>query len=72
MNTRNDTTQKPESKGPTLHAYSVRDGKSETQKGYWTRIGSFFEHDDGEGGTLLLDALPIDGRIVLRAPKAEA
>jgi len=59
-------------KTPTLFAYSVRDGKGEGAKGFWTRIGSFFEHEDGEGGTLLLDALPIDGRIVLRAPKAEA
>jgi len=32
---------------------------------------SFLAHDDGEGGTLLLDALPLDGRIVLRAPKAD-
>ena len=72
MNTMNGTPQKSETKGPSLHAYTVRDGKGENQKGYWTRIGSFFEHEDGEGGTLLLDALPIDGRIVLRTPKAEA
>ena len=61
-----------QTKTPTLFAYSVRDAKGEGQKGFWTRIGSFFEHEDGEGGTLLLDALPIDGRIVLRAPKSEA
>jgi len=35
------------------------------------RIGAFFPHDDGQGGSLVLDALPIhfDGRIVLRTPK---
>jgi hypothetical protein len=71
MNT-NSTAPTSATKTPTLFAYSVRDAKGEGQKGFWTRIGSFFEHEDGEGGTLLLDALPIDGRIVLRAPKAEA
>jgi hypothetical protein len=41
------------------------------QKARWSQIGAFFAHGDGEGGTLLIDLLPIgfDGRIVLRAPK---
>ncbi|KAA3448623.1 hypothetical protein C7I87_20960 [Mesorhizobium sp. SARCC-RB16n] len=63
-------TTKPEPKMPIYHAYTVRDGK-EGQNAFWTRIGAFFAHDDGEGGTLLLDALPLDGRIVLRAPKSD-
>jgi len=43
------------------------------QKARWHRIGVVFAHDDGEGQTLILDSLPIhfDGRIVMRAPKAE-
>ncbi|WP_280110266.1 hypothetical protein [Mesorhizobium sp. STM 4661] len=32
---------------------------------------TFFAHEDGEGGTLLLEALPLDGPVVLRAPKGE-
>ncbi|WP_210421586.1 hypothetical protein [Mesorhizobium sp. WSM3882] len=48
----------------------MRDAR-EGQKGFWVHIGSLFAHDDGEGGTLLLDALPIDGRVVLRTPKAD-
>lgn len=68
-NTRNPKA-KAESKGPSYLAYTVRDGK-EGQKGFWTRIGAFFAHEDGEGGTLLLEALPIDGRVVLRAPKSD-
>lgn len=68
-NRRNSET-KPEPKSPLYHAYTVRDAK-EGQKGFWTRIGAFFAHDDGEGGTLLLEALPIDGRVVLRAPKSD-
>ncbi|CDX21387.1 conserved hypothetical protein [Mesorhizobium plurifarium] len=65
----NTKAGKTEAKSPTYHAYTVRDAKAEGQKAFWTRIGAFFAHDDGEGGTLILEALPLDGRIVLRAPK---
>lgn len=34
-------------------------------------IGAMFAHKDGDGGTLVLEALPKDGRIVLRAPKRD-
>ncbi|MGX5805302.1 hypothetical protein ACWGS9_29310 [Bradyrhizobium sp. Arg314] len=67
----NTKAKKTEAKTPTYHAYTVRDAKVEGQKGFWTRIGAFFAHEDGEGGTLLLEALPLDGRVVLRAPKVE-
>ncbi|MBO0906299.1 hypothetical protein [Jiella sonneratiae] len=59
---------KPDPKAPVLLAYTVREAKDEGQKNYWTRIGAFFEHEDGDGGTLVLDALPLNGRIVLRVP----
>ncbi|MER9387795.1 hypothetical protein [Mesorhizobium sp. M0435] len=49
-----DYEKKTEAKTPTYHAYTVRDAKEEGQKGFWTRIGAFFAHGDGEGGTLLL------------------
>ncbi|TGU46753.1 MAG: hypothetical protein E5Y30_00465 [Mesorhizobium sp.] len=65
-NLKRNTQTKPEPKSPIYHAYTMRG-----PEGFWTRIGAFFPHDDGEGGTLLLDALPLDGRIVLRAPKDE-
>lgn len=64
-------SKKTESKAPTYLAYTVRGAREEGQKGFWTRIGAFFAHEDGEGGTLLLEALPLDGRVVLRAPKAD-
>ncbi len=70
MKTNRNTKTKAEPKSPSYLAYTVRDGK-EGQKGFWTRIGAFFAHEDGEGGTLLLEALPIDGRVVLRAPKSD-
>ncbi|MFL5280059.1 MAG: hypothetical protein ACJ8AW_03445 [Rhodopila sp.] len=71
MTYKQTNTRKREPQQPTYHAYSA----AETQdgKGRWTRLGAFFPHEDGQGGNLVLDTLPIqfDGRIVLRAPKAE-
>ncbi|WP_217574970.1 hypothetical protein [Mesorhizobium sp. GbtcB19] len=69
--TQNTKANKSEAKSPTFLAYTVKDAKTEGQKAFWTRIGAYFAHDDGEGGTLVLEALPLDGRIVLRAPKSD-
>lgn len=49
---------------PTHIAYQVRDGKD--NKGYWTRIGSAWAHQDQKGFSIQLDAVPLDGRITLR------
>ncbi len=54
---------------PVLIAYAVKDRPS--GKSTWRRIGVAFPHDRGAGLTVLLDALPIDGRIVLVEPKAD-
>ena len=72
MTTETTTTQ--ETRSPTYHAYHVTEATKRGQKGRWNRIGAFFQHADGQGGTLILDSLPIafDGRIVLRAPKESA
>ena len=67
-------TNKPhEATTPKYHAYSVIEANGKGQKARWHRIGAVFAHEDGEGETLVLDSLPIhfDGRIVMRAPKAE-
>jgi hypothetical protein len=57
------------SKKPTLIAYSVKD--REGQKAIWTRIGAAWTHGTGNGMSIQLEALPIDGRIVLTEPKAD-
>jgi hypothetical protein len=57
-------------KAPAFIAYQVRDGENE--KSFWTRIGSAFAHKDGNGFTVQLDALPVDGRITLRRPEEKA
>ncbi len=54
------------SKAPSHVAYQVRN--SEGQKAIWTRIGAAWPHADGQGFNVLLDAVPIDGRISLRIP----
>ena len=52
---------------PTHRAYTVikREGKED----YWLNLGIVFAHEDGEGFNLLLQALPLDGKIVLRTYK---
>lgn len=63
--------QATESKAPAYIAFHVRDGE-EKGKGFWTRIGAAWKHKDGEGLSLQLDLVPLDGgRIVLRTPKED-
>lgn len=52
---------------PDARAYTVREGSSKGNKGFWTRVGSAWLHKDGKGFNVQLDALPVDGRLVLRA-----
>jgi hypothetical protein len=55
---------------PVLIAYTVT-GRPPDQKAIWRRMGVAFPHDNGSGLTVLLDALPLDGRIVLVEPKLD-
>lgn len=52
---------------PSYRAYTVI--KREGADDYWLPIGAAFMHQDGDGYNVVLQALPIDGRIVLRLPK---
>jgi len=51
-------------KKPMYRAYVVEDINEDDS--FWTLIGSAFAHADNKGFNLLLKALPLDGRIVLR------
>jgi hypothetical protein len=55
---------------PTYIAYTVRK-RGQDKSDFWTRIGAAwpFENENGSGLSIQLDALPIDGRIVLCEPK---
>jgi hypothetical protein len=55
---------------PKFNAYSVReyekDGKKES---FWAKIGVAFEHKDGKGFDVVLEALPVNSRVSIREPK---
>ena len=52
---------------PTHRAYTVI--KREGREDYWLNLGVAFAHEDGEGFNLLLQAAPLDGKLVLRTYK---
>lgn len=51
---------------PVLIAYTVK--RKPSGKNVWTRIGVAYPHEAGAGLTVILEASPIDGRIVLLEP----
>jgi hypothetical protein len=59
-----NTTTNP--KAPSHFAFQVR--SREGKKSIWTRIGCAWQHADGEGFNIQLDAVPVDGKITLRIP----
>ncbi len=64
--TTSNNTQPANTKAPTHIAYQVRDSKG--GESYWTRIGSAWAHNDGQGFNIQIDTVPLDGRITLRIP----
>lgn len=58
------------SQQPTYQAYTVipREGQDD----FWINIGAAFMHQDGDGFNIILQALPLNGKLVLRPPKAQA
>lgn len=49
---------------PTHRAYAVI--RREGQDDFWLNLGLVFPHKDGSGFNLMLQALPLDGKIVCR------
>ena len=58
-----------ETSTPAFAVYTVIE--REKQDPFWLRIGAAWEHKDGHGYNVTLDALPHNGRLVLRLPKVE-
>ena len=58
----------------TLGVFTVREPvkKDKGERSFWTRIGTAFPHQDGEGFNIRLDALPLDGKLVLLPPKDDS
>ena len=61
--------EKSESKQPTHRAYSVI--RREGQDDFWLNVGLVFAHKDGKGLNIMLQAFPLDGKIVCREITAE-
>ena len=58
------------SRKPTHLAYSVREYRKQNQmQSEWTRIGVAWQHKDGEGFDIVLECLPVNGRVALRTNK---
>ena len=57
-----------ENSDPDFAVYTVKDRKH-GQDPFWLRIGAAWINKDEKGYNVQLDALPIDGRLVLRVPK---
>jgi hypothetical protein len=56
--------EKEQPKLPTHRAYSVI--RREGQDDFWLNIGLAFAHKDGKGFNIMLQAFPLDGKIVCR------
>jgi hypothetical protein len=52
---------------PKYRAYSVIERAG--RRAFWAPIGGAFAHNDGLGLNVVLSALPIDGKVVLRPAK---
>jgi len=61
--------QTKRSNRPT-HAVFVVEGEGESA--YWTKIGSAWQHEDGDGLNIQLVAVPLGGRIVIRKAKPQS
>lgn len=52
---------------PTHEAFAVRNFEKNGEKdAFWSKVGVAWQHKDGKGFDVVLDALPVTGRIVLR------
>jgi hypothetical protein len=68
----NDTTTTKQR--PTHNAFTVRKYKVNGEhRSQYTKIGAAWQHGDGKGYDVVLECLPVDGRVSLRLnePKSE-
>ena len=64
-------TQQPQAAAPKLPDFIAYHVLTKGEKTFWNRVGASWLHHDGNGMSLQLETLPMDGRIVLRAPRNE-
>lgn len=51
------------------HGVFVVDGEGDNA--FWTKIGAAWEHEDRKGFNIILSAMPLNGRLVIREPKPQ-
>lgn len=69
----NDTTATTSKAKPTHKAYNVRKYQQNgAHKSDWTVIGVAWQHGDGEGFDIVLECLPLNGRVALRKNKSKS
>jgi len=56
-------------KKPAFEAFTIREGSK--GKSYFTKVGAAWPTKTGNGVMLYLEALPVDGKLVLMPPKAK-
>jgi hypothetical protein len=49
--------------------YNVYVVEGEGDASYWTKVGVAFPHEDGDGFNVILNVVPLNGRLVIRKPK---
>jgi len=59
------TTRPSERPKPYLLGYTVKTAGN-GEKAYWSKVAVAWAHKDGQGYNVQLDALPVDGKLVLR------
>jgi hypothetical protein len=68
MSKKTTAAAKTTTTGTRFDAYTVREyeGADGETKGDWSPIGVGFPHKDNRGFNVILHALPVDGKLVLR------
>lgn len=61
----NGQDKAPRGKKPDFIAYDVREVEGR-KEAVWNAVGAVWFHKDGKGADVLLHAIPLTGRIVLR------
>lgn len=51
---------------PSHIVYQVIENKSSDGKDFWMKMGAGWEHNDSKGFNLTLDAVPLNGKLVIR------
>ena len=57
---------------PTHYVYHIAErgqNGGEERAGFWTKIGAAWPHKDGKGFSVSIEAMPLNGRLILREPQ---